>query len=238
MSRIVLTHNPRHVWQRLSFSVSKKNMKTRLITLLALASPLLAMTQTWTMSGSVAGTINTGAVFTVGQRWNAKLHRKLFGPVGDSGASYSGYENAASSLFFSTPGYSLSAPSSTAWFYVYDESVYGIPTDLLEASFHSPSGPLLAGKAPTLFQFMLRDSDRSSISGTAIPNAINLDSWTNDNNSFFYWGSGPGRSELILTIDTISIPEPSSYSLLAGGASLLYIFRRRTNRANRVPMTG
>lgn len=192
-----------------------------------------ALTQLWTVSGTVSGTVNTGASFTVGQRWTATFTVNDAAPAGDSGADYAGYENAAGTLTFSTAGYSLSAPSSTAWFYVYNDDVFGTPVDLLEASFHSPSGPSFSGKAPSLFQFVLRDSDRSSIGATSIPTAIDLSTWTNDNASYFYWGTGPTRSELILAVDTLAIPEPSSAAFLLGTLSLLRATGRKKRTARR-----
>lgn len=189
-----------------------------------------ALTQVWTLSGTVTGTKNTGSSFTLGQAWTATFTVDDAAPLGDSGASYSGYQNAAGALTFSTAGYTLSAPASMAWFYVYNDDVFGTPADMLEVSFHSPAGPSFAGKAPSLFQFILRDSDRSSIGSTSLPTSIDLSTWTNDNSSYFYWGTGPTRSELILEIDTLAIPEPSTAAFLLGTLALL----RATGRRKRV----
>lgn len=204
-------------------------MRLILVILLVVASSVSAQVKTWSVSGTIANTTNTGDAFAIGQRWSATFSVDYSAPVGDSGTNFAGYQSASQSLTFSTAGYEFSSPSSTAWFYVYNDNVFGTSADLLETSFHSPSGPALNGKTPSLFQFLLRDSSMSSIEGVGLPGGVDLSTWSNEDPSYFYWGTGPSRSELILTVDTVAIPEPATYAGITAFAvfAIVLIKRRR-----------
>ncbi len=187
----------------------------------------------WQMSGTISSVSNVASTFTAGQTWTASFNVNYGASVGDSGANYAGYTNAVTNFVFQSGSYTTTAQVSPAYFYVYNNSVFGTPMDLLEIAFHSVTAPTVNGKSWNVADLQIRDSDFNAINSTALPGSVYLSAWTNESGGYIQWGTGPNPAQIQLALNSVTpstIPEPATYAAITGLSVLGLTVTRRSRR--------